>query len=117
MLPEADGARRSMAPEEPVAPEVPEELDRAFQEVLQELHRLWRLKQQSYGPHNIAAFGERGCLIRANDKIQRLIRLVWSGLTNPLDDETIEDTWKDLANYAIMAIMCRRGEWPGVDPS
>jgi hypothetical protein len=28
------------------------------------------------------------------------------------NDETVEDAWMDLVNYAVMAQMCRHGDWP-----
>lgn len=91
------------------------DMETVFKAITEELYQRRRKTQPSYGPGNISAFGERGCLIRANDKMQRLIRLVWQEVPNPLEDETIEDTWLDLANYAIIALMCRRGHWPGVE--
>ena len=90
------------------------QLESVMAETLVELFTLWKIKQSSYGPGNIAAFGEKGCLVRANDKIKRLIRLVWEGRVNQVADETVEDSWLDLANYALMAVLCRRGLWPGV---
>ncbi len=81
--------------------------------LLAELFALFKRKQASYGPRNIAQFGEGGCVVRANDKLQRLIRLVWEGEKNPLHDETIEDTYIDLADYALIATLVRRGQWPG----
>jgi hypothetical protein len=32
-----------------------------------------------------------------------------------VQDETVEDAWNDMANYAIMAVMCRQGMWPGAE--
>jgi len=90
------------------------DLEREMALLLARLFELFKAKQSSYGPGNIAAFGERGCLMRANDKIQRLITLVWNGRENRLRDETIDDTWLDLADYALIAFLCRTGKWPGV---
>jgi len=87
-------------------------LERAFAEKMVKLFDLFKTKQKSYGPYNISVFGERGVVIRSNDKIQRLIRMVWQEVKNPLTDETIEDTWGDLAVYAIIALLWRKGEWP-----
>lgn len=66
-------------------------------------------KQKDYGSGNIAAFGEFGVLVRTWDKISRLRNL----LTNVQDpkNESVEDSWLDLSNYAIIAVLCRRGEW------
>lgn len=52
-----------------------------------------------------------GCLIRCNDKIQRLRRHYFDEIENPLTDETIEDTWLDLLGYALMGLICERKLW------
>lgn len=67
-------------------------------------------KQQDYGPGNIAAFGERGVIVRMNDKMERLKRLVWESKAPA--NEAVEDSYKDLANYSLIALMVRRGVWP-----
>lgn len=66
-------------------------------------------KQRDYGSGNISKFGEFGVLVRATDKFSRLTNL----LTNVREpsNEAIEDTWLDLSNYALIAVMCRRGDW------
>lgn len=87
-------------------------LEEDFAELLAIQFELFKRKQASYGPHNVGAFQERGIFVRVWDKVQRLRRLVWDNKPNPLNDENIEDTWMDLANYSIMAILCRRGQWP-----
>lgn len=74
--------------------------------------RMFDHKQQRYGCGNIAAFGEHGVLVRSHDKMARLINLTRTG-QEPAD-ETKDDTWGDLATYAIIALMCRWGWWPGV---
>lgn len=72
----------------------------------------FKKKQASYGSGNIAKFGEKGVIIRMNDKMERLVHLVYNEEPNPLDDETIEDTYIDMADYALIAIVCREGQWP-----
>jgi hypothetical protein len=86
------------------------ELESHMAKLLSELFALWKRKNLSYGTGNIAKFGEFGCLVRASDKMERLINL--QKVENPLKDESIEDTWLDMADYALMAILCRRGLWP-----
>ena len=76
-------------------------------EVVQDLRELMIAKQRDYGPHNILDFGELGCLIRANDKVRRLDNL-YRGRRAP-ENEPLMDSWRDLANYAIIARMVRRG--------
>ena len=73
--------------------------------VLNDLRQVLLKKQADYGYQNITDFGEYGCLVRANDKISRLKNL---GKKVAPNFESIEDSWVDLANYAIIALMLRR---------
>jgi len=66
-------------------------------------------KQKDYGPQNILKFGELGCLVRASDKVERLINLIQNG-KDPAN-EKIEDSWKDLRNYAQIALMERGNDF------
>lgn len=66
-------------------------------------------KQAAYGSKGIEAFGELGVLVRASDKLERLKHLIHTG-ADP-DWETVEDTWRDLMNYALIALMVRHGTW------
>lgn len=65
-------------------------------------------KHSDYGESNILDFGELGILVRANDKISRLKNLEERTIDQPKIQETIDDTWADLAGYAIIALMLRR---------
>lgn len=65
-------------------------------------------KHADYGPGNIAAFGEFGLTVRLSDKIERLKNLV--RMETP-KNESLEDTYMDIANYGIIALMVRRNEW------
>lgn len=87
------------------------ELEEKMIELFIEYFALWQKKQASYGSGNIAAFGERGCLIRAYDKIQRLKRALFDNQAETLEDEKLEDTWLDLFGYAAMGLLCHRGDW------
>lgn len=66
-------------------------------------------KHQDYGPGNIAAHGEYGVLVRCSDKLARLTKL----LTNVQEPkhESIDDSWKDLTNYGLIARIFRAGNW------
>lgn len=66
-------------------------------------------KNRDYSKENISAFGEFGILVRVNDKICRLKNLL-ANMSQP-KNESVEDTWTDLANYAVIALMVRRGLW------
>lgn len=87
------------------------EMEELFAEELVALFPLFCAKQKSYGRGNIARFGERGVLVRVSDKLERLVRMVWKDIENPLKDESILDTWQDLAVYGVIAKPCRKGKW------
>lgn len=89
-----------------------EQFERDLAQVLVRAFELCKRKQASYGPGNIYWLGERGIFVRVWDKIQRLMRLVWKAMANPLHDETISDTWLDILNYSAMAIMVREETFP-----
>jgi hypothetical protein len=65
-------------------------------------------KQQDYGSNNISAFGEFGVLVRLNDKMERLKHL---NKMPSVKNESIDDTYLDIANYAVIALMIRRNLW------
>ena len=91
------------------------ELDIA--QAMQEAFNIFKERQRKYGPGNIAAFGEVGCVVRATDKLARLRNLYVNGVGGSVADETAEDTWHDLANYALIGLLCHRGKWPGWTPT
>ena len=63
-------------------------------------------KQHDYGHDNILAFREQGLIVRLWDKVARLKNLLW---VNPREakNESIEDTFTDIAGYAIIGLMLR----------
>ena len=81
--------------------------EKAVDSILAELRELMISKQKDYGPGNIMSFGEYGVLVRVNDKVERLKNLHKSG--REPNNESIDDTWKDIANYGIISLMVRRG--------
>ena len=62
------------------------------------------LKQHDYGHDNILAFKETGLVVRLWDKVARLKNLLWTN-TNKPKNESIEDTFTDIAGYAIIGLM------------
>jgi len=70
--------------------------------------RLMDTKQQDYGSGNISAFGEFGVLVRLNDKIERLKNL---NKMPSVKNEAIDDTYLDISNYAVIAMLIRRNLW------
>jgi hypothetical protein len=82
----------------------------AFEIAVENIQLLDR-KQQDYGPGNIAAFGEFGVLVRANDKIERLKNLHKTGRLDDPQNESVTDSWLDLSCYGIIAQLIRKGLW------
>jgi DNA polymerase II small subunit/DNA polymerase delta subunit B len=71
-------------------------------------------KQLDYGPGNInnAPGGAmNGILVRMNDKMERLKNLIYHSEGEP-QNESIDDSLVDIANYAVIAMMVRNGSWP-----
>jgi hypothetical protein len=82
-------------------------------EIMDEIGNLLITKQSDYGPGNVNnAFGGpiNGLLVRIGDKFERLKNLFASG--KEPKHESIEDSFKDMANYAVIALMVQRGTWP-----
>lgn len=80
----------------------------ALEEALKNCQMLDK-KQQDYGPNNIAKFGLQGCVVRASDKIERLIHLGKTGGTPKF--ESVEDSLRDMSNYGVIGLLCARGVW------
>jgi hypothetical protein len=85
------------------------DMGKAALKVALENIKLLDRKQQDYGSGNIATFGEKGVLVRCVDKTERLKQLVWKAKT--AKNESIYDSWQDLANYAVIAQLCSQGLW------
>jgi hypothetical protein len=72
-------------------------------------------KHKDYGPTNIAnapGGALNGLRVRMHDKQARINHLI----DNNLDpkNESLRDSFLDLANYAIIALMVLDEEWPNV---
>lgn len=78
--------------------------------IAKEIFELFKGKQKDYGPHNIGLSQDAGIVTRMTDKFMRLHTLYNSG--EEPNNESIDDTWQDVADYAIIALMCKRGHWP-----
>lgn len=74
---------------------------------------LFKRKQHDYGPRNIADLGGMGVFVRMYDKMQRLRRLAWEGRDAQVLDETVDKTIVDMADYAIIWLLLRKGKWTG----
>jgi len=74
---------------------------------------IFKARQRKYGSTNIAKRGPYGVLVRLDDKLARLDQLFNQGLGGSSTDESVEDTCIDIANYALIALIAHRGDWPG----
>lgn len=72
-------------------------------EIAWEIASLLDLKRQDYGTENIKKFGSYGVLVRVSDKVERLINL--SRKEGQVNFESVEDSWKDIAGYAVLALI------------
>lgn len=68
-------------------------------------------KQQDYGSRNISDFGLVGVVIRMNDKFQRIKNLIGNRKKASVN-ESIRDTFRDLSNYAVIALLLDSKRWP-----
>lgn len=88
------------------------QLDNELTKVTIELSDLLLSKHRDYGPKNItdAPGGAiNGLRVRMHDKLARINNLVDSG-ADP-EHESLEDSFKDMANYAIIGLLVLRGKW------
>lgn len=92
-----------------------------FKAIQKNQYELLCKKQMDYGPANIAMgttlsnnnqimASIKGIIVRANDKMQRLVNLILINNREPTN-ESVEDTFMDLAVYSTIAMVVRNGKW------
>lgn len=97
-------------------------IDKAYKTVMSDQYELFANKHLSYGMDNISMGTQlktpeekklalTAIWIRMNDKMNRLKNLVLLNKENTVQDESIQDTFKDLSNYAIIAQLVINDEW------
>lgn len=80
---------------------------------VEELRSLLVRKQKDYGPLNIAnapGGALNGLRVRIFDKVSRINNLIDTGATP--ENESLRDSFIDLANYGLIALMVLDGVWP-----
>jgi hypothetical protein len=87
----------------------PKYLDEAFEQICQELLATFIKKHQDYGKGNILSIQELGIAFRSAEKIERLKNLLMKQSGDKPANESIDDSWLDVAVYAVIAKMYRRG--------
>lgn len=85
----------------------PNNLEAAFTQISQELLETFVQKHKDYGKGNILSIKELGIAFREAEKVERLKHLLMSN--EKPQNESIEDSWGDIAVYAIIALMYRQG--------
>lgn len=80
-------------------------------EICNNLHETYEDKNADYGDSFALVRGKypNAILIRLNDKLNRLETLL-NGSHQHVNDESIDDTLLDLANYCIMELVERRSD-------
>jgi hypothetical protein len=92
--------------------EEPTEFEMDLWATVEELVDLLLSKHKDYGPKNISLApggAINGLRVRMHDKLARINNLVDSG-ADP-EHESLEDSFKDMANYAIIGLLVLRGQW------
>ena len=77
-----------------------------------EAERLLLKKHKDYGPKNISGSpggALNGLRVRMHDKLARINHLYDSGATP--ENESLRDSFIDMANYAIIAMLVLDGKW------
>lgn len=91
----------------------PKYLDEAFAAECEELLKVFLQKHKDYGKGNILEIGEMGIAFRLAEKVSRLKNLLAKS-DGPVN-ESLEDTWTDIAVYAVIAKLYRKGLFQKLD--
>ena len=98
------------------------EMTSEFKQLQKDQYELFCRKQMDYGPGNIAVGTQliteeeiklslTGLWFRMNDKIQRLKNMLMNSRESAVKDEPIEDSFMDVSNYGIMAMVVKKDKW------
>ena len=97
------------------------ETAKEFKKIQEEQYETFCKKQMDYGPSNISMgtgvgtavnmkLATTALVVRINDKIQRLLNLVVTN-NREAQNEPVEDAFKDLSVYGIIAQIVKNGKW------
>lgn len=78
-----------------------------------ELVNLLISKHNDYGPKNISDSPGgpiNGLRVRMHDKLARINNLI--DKNKDPEHESLEDSFRDMANYSVIALMVLKGKWP-----
>jgi hypothetical protein len=91
----------------------PNKFDLDVWETMDSLAELLLSKHRDYGPKNISQSPGgplNGLRVRMWDKLARINNLTETN-SNP-KHESLEDSFKDMANYAIIGLLVLQEKWP-----
>lgn len=97
-------------------------LAEAFKEIQQEQYELFAKKMMDYGLSNITLgstledpedinLSLTGIWLRVNDKVNRLKNLLKRSGRNYVQGEPMIDSFIDISNYGIIAMLVMKGKW------
>ena len=115
---QVNGNHKTIADFEKLYPELAEE----FQAVQKEQYELFAAKMMDYGLSNISLGSDlstkedrdlslTGIWLRCNDKINRLRNMIKRNVKNYVQGEAMIDSFIDISNYGIIAMLVLRGKW------
>ena len=75
--------------------------------------KLFDDKQQDYGSDNIAATRQIGIAVRLQDKVARMRHILMKAIRGDdnINNESLEDTYKAVANYGMIGWILHKGKW------
>lgn len=85
----------------------PKYLNEAFEKVYDEALKMFIKKHKDYGKDNILDMGELGIAFRISEKSNRIKHLLMNKRVP--NHESLDDSWIDIAVYAIIAVLLKRG--------
>ncbi len=93
--------------------ELKTDMGREIVKVALECMKLFDDKQQDYGSTNISASGEIGVAVRLQDKVSRMRHILLKQMCgeNGVNNESLADTYQDVANYGMIGMLLNRNLW------
>ena len=94
------------------SPALNKQFKKDVEDIFNELQDLLLSKHIDYGPKNISESPGgpiNGLRVRMHDKLARINNLVDKG--GQPQHESLEDSFKDMANYAIIGLLVLRDKW------
>lgn len=82
-----------------------------FNEIIHTMLDTYERKNKDYGNSFALTYAEYGDVmsaIRLEDKLRRFKQLTTKSVTQQVNDESVDDTLLDLANYAVMTLIERQ---------